>query len=182
MPSPINDSKAREWTAKPRVTVGAPNFVAQLGPYPIALFSSTLESTGLVTYHHLLAVFSPEGEELCFVSAESSALGGANSVYFCLQHPDGHENHFDSALLLVTPVFFCFACQAARSYLSLDWQEAPMSEPERQALQVIPRVCDEHVPNWRTGYKGVLERLMQGMPEDVAEADELRRTLDPMRP
>ena len=173
LPSPDNLSPSA-WAAKPAVRFAQADFQARVGPYPVALISSTLESTGLVMYRHLLAVANPAGDDVYFVSAESNPLEGPDRVYFCTQDPTMHSTWFDSRLLLVTPVFFCFACQQARCFLGMDWTEAPLIEPERQALLRIPAICDEYVPDWRTAYRSIIERLLDGIPEDVAEREFLR--------
>ena len=166
------------WGTKPHVKFDHADFHTQLGPYPMAMVTSTLESTGLIHYRQLLIVGNEQGKDIYFVSAESNQLNGPDVVYFCTQEPTQHASYFESLLLLVTPIFFCLACQEVRQYLNLDWDAAPLIEPERQGLLAIPRVCDKNFPNWRSEYRGVIERILNEIPEGIPEKEYLKNELN----
>lgn len=149
----------------PKVTFDSYEFRAQIGPCPTILISRGLQSTGLVTYHHLLVVANDANQDVYFVSAESNPIDGPEVVYLCFYDPSGHGTKAATPLLLLGPVFFCAACRMTRDYLGLDFELAPITEPERQALEIIPDLCDKFLPDWREHSRWIIEFICDGLPE-----------------
>lgn len=139
--------------------------MARLGPFLVAMVSKTLESTGVVEYHQLVVVFNEAGDEIYYVTAESNGLDQPKKFYLGYFEPEVHGTMNSSLLLLITPVFFCAACRMVREYLNLDFETAPLTEPEIQALEIMPEVCSQYVPDWREHSRWLIEFIRDGLPE-----------------
>lgn len=162
----------------PQVKFTGPDFVVRLGPVQVALISQTLESLGAVQYHHLLAVTNDAGEAIYFVAAESNGFDQPRQFYLGHFDPNGHGTRNSSPLLLLTPVFFCAACRIVREYLNLDFEQAPLTEPEIQGFDVIPGLCDHYVPDWREHARWMIEFIRDGLPASHPGRAVLSNALD----
>lgn len=161
----FNKLAPENFSYRPNVRCGEPNFVVRLGPFLVAMVSKTLESTGVVEYHQLLVVFNEAGDEIYYVTAESNGINQPKKFYLCYFEPEIHGTMNSSKLLLLTPVFFCAACRMVREYLNLDFETAPVTQPEIQGLEIMPKVCSQYVPDWREHSRWLIEFIRDGLPE-----------------
>ena len=151
---------------RPNVQIGAPDLVFKLGPYTAALCSGQLESLGLVTYHHLLAVWDEAFNDLFFAAAESNPIDGADVIYLGQFTPTGHSTLTSSRLLAEASVFFPVACHLARRHLELDHRQGPLGAEEDAAIAQIPaiyqRLFQDGMEIDESG-RSLIEMVMEGV-------------------
>lgn len=160
---------AAEFSYRPRVKYGKPQFFVKLGSNSVA-FSSDLQSFGLVKYHHILVVWDENSKEILYITAESNPLDGPDVIYLGQFSPDGHATILSSKLLDQGEVFFCAACQVVRRYLGLDVVQAPLTGAETEVLSIIPDICNARFPEWQEdkGSKALVDMIMASVVSEAS--------------
>lgn len=168
--------KRREFSYRPTVKVGKPDFFVELGPYTVGLYFKDIESLGFVTYHHVALVADADFKECLYVTAECNPMDGPGVIFLGTFTTDRHSTVLRSPLLALQIVFFLATCELTRRALGLSQEEAPITEAENQVVPMLVELVNRTQPDWRTdeGSVRLLDLIIDGVK---AEHPDLRDQL-----
>jgi len=157
--------KRREFSCRPTVKVGTPDFFVELGPYRVGLYFKDIESLGFVAYHHVALVADADFNECLYVTAEWNPMDGPGVIYLGTFETDRHSTVLRSPLLALQIVFFLATCELTRRALGLSQEQAPITEAEKQVVPMLVQLVNKTQPDWRDdeGSVRLLDLIIDGV-------------------
>jgi hypothetical protein len=134
---------------RPRVRLGNPDFVVEMGDLRLALFSKEIEPVGLVQYKSIVVVVNTAGEEVLYIGAETNPFDGHQMMHLGMFTPDRHVTVLSSPLLSLRSVVFMAACALTRNTLYLPDELAPLTDPEIEGVEIFKPLINAEQPDWK---------------------------------